>query len=779
MTDLLPKTHRILEKGMMEFRPFGKNVNGELIQDVIGVSVRANLEFLEETVTQHKGRAAGERVVTDLVNLLNERIPDRAFHVSPEFLKNPWNSYSYEFVMFVAEFCVILSGNPHFHLNMGREKILSPIIQVLARPFSITQIYRLYPYFIEKYTKGVLLPQVVSVTNGTAILRLKLSESTKRQFGLYLPGCAERICEAIKASIGEIPTRMFRLPPATIQDTCCMADGGEYCEWTFTWQPRGIGALVWPAIGFLLGLTLLTIVWVSHPTMSFLEGIGLVGIPSVIFWLAGTLWNDRKEIAAREKIIREQLTVTEARHEELREAYVTQEQTLVELRKHLAELTMLYQTGLRLGSRLEQESLIMVGLEAIIQDLRYDRATLSFYDSTRGIAHGTRVVGVSREWAAHAQSVQIQISDKNSIESTVFDKGEPVLIADINEALPRLLPVSQQLVAEFKTKAFIAVPLKVQNKVLGALVAERKEVGTANSEDMNLLMTLGNQLAIALDNARAYTEIEQLNVGLETKVQKRTEDLQKLNTELESVNQRLKELDRLKSQFLSHCSHELRTPLTSIKGFTENLLQERVGPLTERQNHYLTRINVNSDRLTRMIADLLDLSRIESGTVPMAFTEVSLPSLIREVIEQFQLMAQGKHLDLQGRYPQEDLVVRGDHDRLHQIVTNLVHNALKFTPERGTVQVELLQISPETIGLTVSDTGAGIPTDALTRLFEPFFQAHRDHGIGTQGLGLGLSIVKTLIDLHGGTITVHSDVGKGTTFQVHLPISQKIRSSSS
>ena len=286
---------------------------------------------------------------------------------------------------------------------------------------------------------------------------------------------------------------------------------------------------------------------------------------------------------------------------------------------------------------------------------------------------------------------------------------------------------------------------------------------------MNLLATVANHIAMALDNANAYAEIEQLNVGLEVKVQERTTELQTVNRELETANERLKELDRLKSQFLSHCSHELRTPLTSIKGFAENMLRGTLGTLSERQLLYLNRINANADRLTRMIADLLDLSRIESGTVRMVWTQVALPELVHEIIEQLQFMAQKKEQHLTVICHNDQLTMVGDQDRLQQIVTNLAHNALKFTPEEGTVSLGVFSESPSSIVLEVSDTGPGIPAESLSNLFDPFFQAHNDHEVGVKGLGLGLAIVKNLVSLHGGTIEVKSTLGEGTTFRVTLP----------
>jgi len=121
MQKLLSKSHRILEKGLMEFHPFGRDPNGAMIRDVSGLTISANVQFMVELISQHEGPLVGSQSVHKLAQLLNERIPDPAFHISPEFLQNPWNSYSYEFAMFVSEFCVDLTKDPHFQTNLGRE----------------------------------------------------------------------------------------------------------------------------------------------------------------------------------------------------------------------------------------------------------------------------------------------------------------------------------------------------------------------------------------------------------------------------------------------------------------------------------------------------------------------------------------------------------------------------------------------------------------------------------------------------------------------------------
>ena len=172
-------------------------------------------------------------------------------------------------------------------------------------------------------------------------------------------------------------------------------------------------------------------------------------------------------------------------------------------------------------------------------------------------------------------------------------------------------------------------------------------------------MTLASQVAIALDNTNAYRKVEELMVGLEDKVRERTEELQRLNRDLESANEQLKEGDRLKSMFLSQVSHELRTPLTAVKGFVENMLHRLSGPLTAKQEKDLVRVKVNADRLIRMIANLLDQSRIQFGKIDLSIEAIELHECVADLLEQLRPLSHDKKQDLELRCLDPNLVVWG------------------------------------------------------------------------------------------------------------------------
>lgn len=229
------------------------------------------------------------------------------------------------------------------------------------------------------------------------------------------------------------------------------------------------------------------------------------------------------------------------------------------------------------------------------------------------------------------------------------------------------------------------------------------------------------------------------------------------------------ELDRMKSDFISMVSHELKTPLTSIKGFVRLLSAGRVGPVNEKQLHYLEIVTQQTESLTELINDLLDLSRIESGVMEVRREPVWLREVIREVLQGLENMAREKGVALGESVPAGMPAVSGDAYRIAQIFTNLIHNAVKFTPPRGEVHVEG-EWDAEWCRIRVRDTGMGIPAQDLERIFDKFYQVDSSSTRQQSGTGLGLCITRQLVAAHGGEIGVESELGKGSIFTVTLPI---------
>jgi signal transduction histidine kinase len=791
---LLPKDHTILERDVMEFRPFGLDERGHTIRDLSGMSIRAIVLYLERSIAGEHGEAEGREVVQRLCRLLNQRLRDPVYHVTPEFLKNAWNSYSYEFAAYLYEFCERLSGDPQFIFRAGMEKA-SPIMQVLARPFSIQQIYGMFPYFGNKFASGSIECRVVDITAVSATLAMRFSDRTLLQFGPFRRRCAHLVCQSAQGILAAVPARVHGLPPAGLTTITCIADDDDWCRWTIRWQGGGgkrwrlrkperphpgqtglresgsadPGAapdhlkwapppqrqMSWVLWSSLAGLVLAIGFW-SLSSAVVIRDLLLAGLLPVL--VAGLLINRYlgTESARREALIQEQINFVESRHEELREAYLEQEQTRVELRRKVAQLTALHRAGLLFGSTLDRQALLQQVLETLTRNLHYDRALVSFFDPARRVMEYARVIGVAPDVEAFALSCRIPVSDPDSPEGTVMLQGRPLLVQDMFQVRSQLHPLNQTLVEMSRTKALILVPLKIQDRILGALMVDRTQEYSLTHDDLELMTTVANQVAIALDNASAYQQIEEWNIGLELKVRERTAALE--------------QADRLRSQFLSHVSHELKTPLTSIKGFLQNLLDGLTGPLNEKQQRYLSRMLDNSDRLIRMIEDVLDRTSIEGGRVEMRPSEVDVESCLHDAIEQLRPLAgdRGQRLDV--AYQAGPLTAWADRDRMIQVIVNLVQNAIKYTPRDGLISVSAESLDSRMARICVRDTGPGIPPEHLENIFDPFFRVRQGQRTGPKGLGLGLSIVKDLVELQGGQVAASNRPEGGAELSFTVPV---------
>ena len=588
LIELLSKEHSILERPFMLFRPFGVAPNGEKIRDVSGMTIKANVEYLEEVVSEKNGDAAGRHAVDRLCDSLNARIGDPTYHVTPEFLHNIWHSYSYEFTCYLGEFCILISGDPNFQFEMGKHKFISPVIQTLGRPFSVAQIFKMFPHFGEKFTKGSIHHSVSFVTNGSAVLRMKFTDHVYEQFGPYRKRCAYIVCQTAKAGILAVPQKVHQLGFASVRDLQCIADGDESCEWEFHWPAQPLSETRgWAVTGTAAGVSFLAFFYIRwvHPELSWPETAVWTIISGMASWFVGQGYRLKKKVKEQETLLKEQVASVDARHEELREAYLEQERTVVELRT--------------------------------------------------------------------------------------------------------------------------------------------------------------------------------LNVDLENRVRERTQSL-------DAANQKLRELDQRKSAFVSMTSHEIRTPLTSMKGFVENMLAGVTGDLRERQVLYLTRVKYNIERLTRTLNDLLDLSRIEAGHVELRLADVSLAEVIAEALDSLRPQAEAKSLALETEPPSQLPPVRGDRDKILQILTNLIHNAIKFTPSSGRIAISLTPMEDSAIQVCIADTGCGIASEEVPHVFDRFYRS--DSGqTESRGAGLGLAITKSLVDLHRGRIWVESTVGSGSRFYFTLP----------
>ncbi len=249
--------------------------------------------------------------------------------------------------------------------------------------------------------------------------------------------------------------------------------------------------------------------------------------------------------------------------------------------------------------------------------------------------------------------------------------------------------------------------------------------------------------------------------------------------QLEKANQELKKIDAMKSEFVSVASHELRTPLAAIKNSIQLILSGKTGAINENQTKFLSMAERNINRLTNILNDLLNLSKIESGKIELKFEDVALKNLIESTVSSLRPQADGKSIAIEVEVPEDLPAAFADKDKIEQVLVNLIGNAIKFTPERGKIFVIAKAFSEERegkdvnkIAVSVKDTGIGIPGEQLNSIFEKFHQVEGSLHRSTGGTGLGLAITKGLVEAHQGKIWVESEVGKGSIFTFTLPVSE-------
>jgi len=315
---------------------------------------------------------------------------------------------------------------------------------------------------------------------------------------------------------------------------------------------------------------------------------------------------------------------------------------------------------------------------------------------------------------------------------------------------------------------WVNVPLRIIDKSLRSEnPALMKGLQNENSEFGDLARLISEffnqkeKLAIEY-NERKKTEeaLYKAKEELEKRVKERTK-------ELEEANERLKELDRMKSNFLSNISHELRTPLTSIKGFTKTILSEK-DMAEETREEFMNNIKEDAEKLTLLINRLLDLSRIEIGKLKINKKEMNLTEAVSEAINSFKTDARIKELILNIDLPDKQLLINADPENIKEAIGQLLDNAIKYTANKGNIYISVKDQEDEII-VSISDTGAGIPWDEIPYIFDRFYKVERPaEQVG--GIGMGLALVKSIVEAHGGKVSVESEVRKGSKFSFTLPL---------
>ncbi|MBN2116825.1 MAG: GAF domain-containing protein, partial [Anaerolineales bacterium] len=362
--------------------------------------------------------------------------------------------------------------------------------------------------------------------------------------------------------------------------------------------------------------------------------------------------------------------------------------------------------------------------------------------NTLMLAAGAGEVG--RKLVAEQHAIPMTLMQ--SLVARAARDRKAVIVNDVSSE-PGFLP--NPLLPE--TRAEMAVPMTVGDKLLGVFDVQSDNAAGFSEEDANIYVTLAAQVGVALQNARLYVEQAAL------------------------VTQ-LRELDRLKSSFLANMSHELRTPLNSILGFADVIIEELDGPLTENMSNDLRLIQKNGQHLLHLINDVLDMAKIEAGRMNLSPESFKACEVLEEVTSITSTLASEKNIALfTEEGSDQNVKIFADRTRLRQVMINLVNNAIKFT-ENGKIALNIASLPGARILITVKDTGIGIPPDKLDAIFQEFTQVDSSSTRKAGGTGLGLPISRKLVEMHGGRLWAEStgEPGEGSTFFVELPVEARI-----
>lgn len=344
------------------------------------------------------------------------------------------------------------------------------------------------------------------------------------------------------------------------------------------------------------------------------------------------------------------------------------------------------------------------------------------------------------------------LDNSSNLEVAAVRDGQRKITSNILDILTPLITqeTADKMTALTKIKTLIIYPLAIEQTTIGTLIIgiSKNEDDLSRAEKETLDEALG-LIAISLDRARLH------------------EDLGK-------ANEQLKELDKRKDEFVSVASHELRTPMTAIKSYLWLALSGRGGVVSEKQKYYLDRAYNSTERLIRLVNNLLNVSRIESGRIVLEFTKIDLNKFLQEVIS--EVKPRGDELKLELRYtpPPSEIFLNVDVDRMKEVVINLIGNSFKFVAPGGFVAISTEMLVDKKIKINVSDNGVGLSEDDLAKLFQKFGLIKESYVVNqnvSQGTGLGLYISKSIVEMHGGEIFAASPgKGLGATFSFTLPI---------
>ena len=413
-----------------------------------------------------------------------------------------------------------------------------------------------------------------------------------------------------------------------------------------------------------------------------------------------------------------------------------------ELAQSVGELRALGEVGQAVSSTLELETVLTRIASHAVQLSGADGGAIYEYEESTQEFHlrGSHQIEKELVEALHSSPIQLGSGAVGQAATT----RAPVEVTDIQDERQYAATRFRPMLGRLGYRSLLAVPLLRDERIMGGLTIYRRRTGSFSAEIVNLLQTFATQSVLAIQNARLFREIEDKS------------------RQIEAAN-------RHKSEFLANMSHELRTPLNAIIGFSEVLGERLFGELNEKQAEYTEDILSSGRHLLSLINEILDLSKVEAGRMELEVAAFDLPLAIDNARTFVRERATKHGITLEVDVDERLGEIVGDERKIKQILLNLLSNAVKFTPEGGRIGIEARQ-ADGVVEISVSDTGVGIAPEDQPKIFEEFRQVGSDYAHKTEGTGLGLTLAKKFVELHGGKIWVESEVGKGSKFTFTLPI---------
>lgn len=401
-------------------------------------------------------------------------------------------------------------------------------------------------------------------------------------------------------------------------------------------------------------------------------------------------------------------------------------------------------------------------VDTIVTELKFTTVLISLVDTKNNMLRFAAV----NQTESVKQAFELLRKDSNSAVVSLDNTGNLLVDAILDRErkitgnlLDIITPLATQDVADrmeniIRIKTIVIYPLFLGAKAIGTLsLGLSKRVDDLSRGERNTIDELIDAVAITINRAQLV------------------EDIRRANDDLQSANERLKDLDKLKDEFVSLASHELRTPLTAIRSYIWMALSGKGGALTEKLKYYLDRAFSSTNRLIKLVNDMLNISRIESGRVSVQLSQTNITTLIDEVVGELRPKIEEQELVMRVDIPKNVDDVVADGDKIKEVLINFIGNAIKFTPQKGTITVSV--VSDETfVTVSVTDSGGGMRPEDIGKLFKKFSTlapSTTADPTTIQSTGLGLYISKSIVAMHGGSVSAASEgLGKGSTFTFTL-----------